>query len=731
MRLTYRALCAPLLGALASGGAVAQPVTAANDGLIEIVVTAQRVAQAESNVPLAVSALTGEQLRERNYDSLEDFKGAVPGLQVNNYAGEARINIRGIGMNSLSFGVDSQVAFSLNGVYLSSARVADQAFLDVERIEVVRGPQGTLYGRNATGGAINVITNRPKDEFESWVQLSYGNYNDIASKAVLSGPLVGDTVLGRLAISTENHDGYALNLYNGKYYDNANTQTVRGTLVFNFSPDLTLDLIADFHRAQDGDNAGHLIGESPGFPILTGVTLGGHTVPLDSNGQAIDPRLLNINTIPLNDQKSWGAAADLTWKIDQALTLKSITGFRKENVQLTLDFDETETPFDSTVPGKDFAGYEGDRQISEEVQLLGNYARVNFVSGLYYFNDKVDPGYFWLGLNFGTPSFPFVNATRLGGTTTTDAYAAFGEATFKATDKLNLTAGVRYSHEKRSATSLEMVPSFDLTVTDAASKSFHDVSPKFSIDYHFTDGLMTYLTISKGFQSGGFDISAQPPLVAFEPETVWDYEAGLKWRTKQVSVDLSAFHYDYTNLQVAQIVNGLPATTNAADSKIDGAELEATVQATPAFQITEALAYLHARFTKFTEMDTLTGELDDLAGNQLPGAPKWSSNLLLNYSVPIAATRLSLTGEWNWHDRLYFTEFNSAQVSQAPTSTYNASARLIFNHEKTYLELYGKNLSNELVLSQAWITGAGFGSMVLGHIAPPRTYGVLIHHSFN
>jgi iron complex outermembrane receptor protein len=193
----------------AAGAAVAQQVTAANEGLVEILVTAQRVAQAESNVPLAVSALTGAQLRERNYDSLEDFKGAVPGLQVNNYAGEARINIRGIGMNSLSFGVDSQVAFSVNGVYISSARVADQAFLDVERLEVVRGPQGTLYGRNATGGAINVITNRPKDAFEAWVQLSYGNYNDIASQAVLSGPLMGDTVLGRLAISTENHDGYA------------------------------------------------------------------------------------------------------------------------------------------------------------------------------------------------------------------------------------------------------------------------------------------------------------------------------------------------------------------------------------------------------------------------------------------------------------------------------------------------------------------------------------------
>ena len=718
-----------MLGAAFLSQAAAEDSSSA-EGLQEVIVTAQKVAQEESKVPLAVSVMTGADLAQRNYQSLDDFKGSVPGLQVNDYVGEARINIRGIGENSLSFGVDSQVAYNVNGVYVSSSFAADEAFLDVNRIEVLRGPQGTLYGRNATGGAINVITNMPTDKFEAMAQLSYGNYQDFGTQGVISGPLIGDTVLGRLAFSTEDHNGYSYNLYDGKSYDDAHTQSVRGTLLFNITTDLTLDLIGDFHVAHDGNNAGHLFGLSPGYPIVTGVVLGGQTIPLDANGQAINPRLLNINTVPEDYQKVGGIAADLNWHLDQALTLKSITAWRKSNITLTLDFDQTQIAFPSSIPGKDFIGYEGHNQVSEEVQLIGEYSRVNFVTGLYYYHDDVDPGYFWLGLNFGTPSAPFINATRLGGTTTTDAYAGFGEATFKATDKLSITAGARYSYEKRAATSLEEVPSFDLVVTDAKSVHFDDFSPKVTVAYQVNEGLMAYATVAKGFQSGGFDISAQPPLVAFQPETVWDYEGGLKWRTHTVSLDLSAFHYNYTNLQVAQIVNGLPATTNAASSKIDGAEMALTVQPTREFTVTEAFAYLNARFTEFTETDTLTGKLDDLAGNELPGSAKWSSNLLVNYTLPLGSNRLALTGEWNWHDRLFFTEFNSDQVSQGPVSTYNAALRFTFNSGNTYAELYGKNLSNELIKTQAWITGAGFGSMVLGHLAPPRTYGLTLHHNF-
>jgi iron complex outermembrane receptor protein len=705
---------------------------AADSGAIEtVVVTAQKVAQPISKVPLTISALSGKQLRDHNYTDIEDFKGLVPGLQVSNYAGEARVNIRGIGMNSLSFGVDSQVAFSLNDVYLSSARAADQAFLDIDRIEVVRGPQGTLYGRNATGGAVNVITRRPTDEFEASAQIKIGNYDEVGTELIVSGPILGDSVMGRLAFSSEDHSGYAHNLFNNKHYDDAHTQTARGTLVFNLSDDVTLDIVADFHHQNDGNMAGHLFGTSPGFPIITGVVLGGATIPLDANGQAINPRLLNINTAPQNVSDAGGIVSELSWKLSDAFAFKSITAYRQESLSLTFDFDETPISFPSSIPGRDFIAYEGDRQVSQEIQFTGNLDWVNFVAGLYYFYDDVDPAFFWLGLNIGVPSAPFVVPVRLGGTTITDAYAVFGQATFDLTDKLHLTAGVRYSYERRGSTSHEELPLFGVVVNDRKSARFSDLSPKFGLDYQWTDELMTFITVAKGFQSGGFDISAQPPLVEFKPELVWDYEGGIKYHTDNLTVDLSAFHYDYSNLQVAQIVNGLPNTTNAATSKINGVEFSGTLVPTPGLSLTETFAYTDAYFTKFTEPDTLTGIVVNLANNQLPGAPKLSSNFTVEYSTPIASDNLTLFGEWNWHDRVYFTEFNSNQLSQGPVSTFNASIRYTFDDGRWTAELYGKNLSNELLKTQAWITGAGFGSMVLGHLAPPRTFGVIVRYQFN
>jgi len=694
-------------------------------GLEEITVTAQRIAETPSKVPLAMSALSGSDLEDRNYGGLEDFKGSVPGLQVNNYIGEARVNIRGIGTNSLSFGVDPQVAFTLNGVY-SSIMSADQTFLDVDRVEVLRGPQGTLYGRNATGGAVNVISRRPTNEYEASVQLRVGNYREIAPEVILSGPIVGDTLLGRLAMSSEDHKGYSRNLYDGRDYDDARTRTIRGTLIFNATDNLSVSLIGDYHSETDGNYAEHLLGTSPGYPTIPAVALGGKSVPLDANGQAIDPRLLSINTLPENHRHSAGVVGEVNWKLDSSVTLKSITAYRNEGLSLTQDFDSTTAVFPSTVPGKDFAAYEGSQQSSQEFQLAIDRGWLTWISGLYFLHDHIDPAYFWLGVAPAPAEF----AVRIGGQTTTDAYAVYTQATIRPTDALSFIGGLRYSLERRTADSLEELPALGAIINDRGSVKFHDVSPKFSASYQWSEALMTYLTIAKGFQSGGYDISAAPPLVPFAQETAWDYEAGAKYHTRWISTDFSVFHYDYHNLQVAQIVDGLPRTTNAANSKIDGVELATTVRPFPALEVTASLAYLNARFTTFEETDTLTGNLDNLAGNKLPGSTPYSSNVFAQYFIPLGNNQLAISGEWNWHDRLYYTEFNSSQVSQGPVSTFNAAIRYTSGQGgRWWIEAYGKNLSNELIRSQAWITGAGFGSMVLGQLAPPRTYGLTLHYS--
>lgn len=279
--------------------------------LTEIIVTAQKFAEPASKTPVTLSAMNSDQLERLNYTSIEDFRGTVPGLQVNDYVGQPRANIRGIGQNTLSLGFDSQIAFNQDGVFLGQSFGAAQAFLDVERIEVLRGPQGTLYGRNATGGAINMISARPGTEFEGYARLSVGNYDALRTELVVSGPLAGDAVLGRLAVGTDYHEGYSRNLFDGRRYDDSDSRSVRGTLVFNLSPDWTLTVIGDYFHRDDGSRATHLIGTSPGYPTMAGVVLGGSTVPLDANGQAIQRRLLNVNTVPESKQESGGLLAEL------------------------------------------------------------------------------------------------------------------------------------------------------------------------------------------------------------------------------------------------------------------------------------------------------------------------------------------------------------------------------------------------------------------------------------
>jgi iron complex outermembrane recepter protein len=716
-------------GAVVPAVCAVKPARAADDiGLAEIVVTAQRRAENVSDVPLAISAVTGAQLMERNYTNLEDFKGTIPGLQVSNYLGSTRINIRGIGGDP---GSNSEVALSYNGVYIGNFLGADQSFLDLERLEVLRGPQGTLYGRNATGGVVNIISKRPTQNFEGYGELTYGDYDRINAQFVASGPLIGDWVLGRIAVGSEDHRGYSPNLADGRSYDDTHSRAFRGTLTFNIKDNVTLDVIADYSAEVDGSIAYHLAGESPGNTILPGVVLGGHTIPLDANGQAINPRLLNQSSPPNDHLYASGLTATLTWNLNDQLSVKSITAYRKEHSSFTNDFDQTEISFPgSGVAGADFIDYKHHNQFSQELQLTGAFHRINFVGGLYYFHESTNPSSLALGDTFTPPQSPVVVPTFLGGSGSTNAYAVFGQATARITDQLNFTAGLRFTHETTSASGYLEVPAFGLDSSGTNSASYNDVSPKATLDYHWTPELMTYLTASKGFKSGGFNLNSVPT-APFQAEKLWDYEAGTKLKTAWGLVDASVFYYDYSNLQTYQIVSGIPTVSNAGSATDYGAELAFTIRPLEQLTVTTALSYINATFDRNTiGLDTLSGQYVSLEGKQLPGASKYTSNLTARYEIPIGQNTLAILGEWNWRSRMYFTELNYELVSQKSVSTFNASARYMFADDRWYVEAYGKNLSDALVWSSKEVNAAGFADTIAGGLDPPRTFGVTVHYKF-
>ena len=239
------------------------------------------------------------------------------------------------------------------------------------------------------------------------------------------------------------------------------------------------------------------------------------------------------------------------------------------------------------------------------------------------------------------------------------------------------------------------------------SEKFDALTPKFSVDYQWTDELMSDATISRGFKSGGFSVGDLEP--AFEPETIWAYEAGVKYRSDdgRWSVDLAGFYYDYKDLQITQIIDGFLSTVNAATSKVHGIEAQGSAQIIEGLTITNAFSYLHARYDEFMIDDPAFPALgvQDLSGNALQFAPDFSNNLSLDYEIPVGSYLLRLLFEWNWRDKIYFTEFNLDNASQSDVSTFNASARLASSTDKRwYIELWGKNLSDELVVSQNFIS---------------------------
>lgn len=706
----------------------------------DIVVTAQKRSELLSKTPISMSALSGDQLQSRNLTSVQDLSGTIPNLNISNYGGSSSVNIRGVGRPSASPGGEAATAIHLNSVFLSRPFEATGSFLDLERVELLRGPQGTLYGRNATGGTLNLVTARPKDRFEGYAQVSAGNYDYVHTEAVLSGPIAGDVLLARVAFSTDDRDGFSRNLFDGRRYDDMHAQTVRGTLVFAPSDDVSFTLVGDYHREHDGNYATHFLGVGVPGTLPTGVLAGGATVPLDASGAAINPRLLNIDSRPRNRRQYGGIMLDGSIALNPNLTVKTLSSYRRARYTFTGDFDGTTASFPSNDARFNYVQGERVRQFSQELQLNGDYDSLKFIAGLYYLDQKLDPAFYDFGFYPAATPFGLLASGKAG----IKAYAAFGQATYKITDRLGLTVGIRYSEEKRTVDEnwtsggVQLVGTFldpcatlpGFVCAQKGSAKFNSLTPKFGLDFQVTPDLMLYASASKGFRSGGFSVGdLKPP---FEPETLWAYEAGIKGKAGNgiLSGSLSAFHYDYSNLQITQIVNGYSSTVNAATSKVDGLELETTLRPIDGLSISNAFSYLRSRFKHFDIADPAFPELgvQDLSGNRLPFAPKFTNSLSISYEILLGGFTLRPLGEWNWRDRIFFTEFNSTNAMQPKASLFNTMLRLSPEVGRWYAEIWAKNLTNETIISQNFISSGALGRPRNGQLENPRTYGITVRY---
>ncbi|MCC7266861.1 MAG: TonB-dependent receptor [Caulobacteraceae bacterium] len=513
-------------GCLAVGlatGAAAQ--ARAGDGALieELVVTAEKRETNLQTTALAVSAVSGEQLQRQQVTSVEALAQLLPNVNFGATTGNARIAIRGIGFDNSTVGGEGRVAYHLDGVYVSRPAAALGALYDIERIEVLRGPQGTLYGRNATGGAINVIGRDPGAAMNGYLTGTVGSYELFKVEGAIGGP-IADTVGFRLAFQTHDHDGYGRNITNGLPVDDMQTRAVKGRLVFEPSERLRVTLSGDYMTEQDHAYSFHLFGPGslpepvqglPGAP-LKGLVTGGRV--------ATDPRDSAADIGPGNDREFYGFAAHVETKI-AGFEVTSITGLRRSEFRVVSDLDATSAPLTY------YDQEERSDTFSQELRVSRDWGGGDLMIGAYYFDEDLFGGT-RIPLDrlvLAPPPLPLPSGLRQGffgmGYIDTKAYAVFGHVRLRLGEAFAIRLGGRYSDEKKSideANKIDPVtpwppyvaifPSTPPGARRQTSASWSDFNPSVTLEYRPSEDLFLYATYSEGFKSGGYNLgNLQPP----------------------------------------------------------------------------------------------------------------------------------------------------------------------------------------------------------------------------
>lgn len=682
-----------------SGNAVTQGAV----GIDEIIVTAQKRSESVQDVPLAVSAVGGAALERLGIGNPLQLGAAVPNFNLQTNSGVTYIYLRGVGNNFLGLGIDSNVAYHANGVYIARPRAQVTSYFDVDRIEVVRGPQGDLYGRNATGGSINVITRKPTNDFSANGTLSVGNYGLVQGEFGVGGAVVPDKIAIRAAGFIVDRGGFGKNEATGKGIDNRKEQAGRLTVELTPSEPLMIEIIADYFHADDAWGVVHQAGSGIPGALTLAQAFGNFPSKIRNVIAGVDPS---------RGIRAWGVQGSATLDLAENVSLKSITAYRKSH------FTARDELIGTNPSAAEITQRERQHQFSEEVQLLASGERWDFLIGGYYFTESVE-GFVNIPLFFA-PGAQFDQR----GTGNTKAYAAFAHGSWEFIPTLKLVLGARYSHEKRSSIG-EFTAPF-VPIPTGGQKSFNSFAPKATLQFEPSDNLTLYGGVSKGFKSGGFTIGVPGPGV--DPEKLLSYEVGAKAQLfdRRLTANVAAFWYDYTDMIVTRIVGAQTVEENAGKSTIKGIELELTARPINQLRIDASLGLLDAKFDIFTTPDPLNPAAGpiSLAGNRLPGSAKYTARIGAQYDIPVGdVSKISINGDAYFSGDMYFDPYEHRGSYQPSYETYNASLTYDSGHWWS-ATLWGRNLGNKTIVSNQLISSDFWGYPRLTYLRDPRTYGV-------
>lgn len=699
-----------------------------------IVVTAQRRPVRAQDVPGAISVVTARELDATTTRTFEDLARIDPSTQLSAYQGEMQLFVRGVGAVTFIGGFDTSVGVYSDGVYLSRPAAIPPAFFDLERVEILKGPQGSLYGRNATGGAIQLVHRGPTADWQADASLTLGNYRTVDGFAAISGPLT-DHLGMRLAVGTNNHSGYTRLDFglqpSGErriaHGEDRHDLTARLTLEWRPTESTGLEIVGDYYRADDRAVMFHFSG--PGYannPLFLARLAQGEV-------GGYGTRTVKTSFLPENDPEHWGVSAR-GWVDLPFGTLSALSAYRRTRPRNLDDLSN------STVLGESQFKEERARQFSQDLLLASRPgAPVSYVAGLSYFrernairNEYVFP--YLLDYLGGTGSADCC-LLKANGTTRTDAFAAFADATVPLAARLDLVAGARWSHERRGGSNLlefVSVQTVNAAVFDPAT--FEAFTPRFGLRLRPSDDVQLHATVSKGFKSGGFNTgSAQND--PYRPEKVWSYEIGGDWTVPAAGLRFkaAAFHYDYRDLQVQDVVANSVIIRNAATARIDGVELDARIDPVPALTLEAAGTYLDARFSRYDTVNLKQPELGvlDLSGNPLPQAPRFKGRVAGEYRTQLSPRyRLTLRADLLWQGRIYFSAFKDPRATQGAYAWLKTRATFATLDGRYELALFADNLTNVRAFTNISITGDLDASRGSGQLAPPRTFGARLSAHF-
>ncbi|MBN8816816.1 MAG: TonB-dependent receptor [Sphingomonas sp.] len=689
-------------------------------GLGDIVITARRREENLQRVPVSVTSLSTDDIQARSATNMLELTNFIPnvvaagggtGPSFGNYA------IRGVGTVRSAIEDESPVALYIDGIYQGFADGALLQVVEPKRIEVLRGPQGTLFGKNALGGAIQYITQEPKEKFGGQLRMTYGSYNRIAVTGVVDIP-VTDNLRTRFTGAVLTRDGTVRSLYNNKDVNNLNTRFLSADVVGKPVDSFSIRITGDYTTYDTRGDGNVILSVDPNDSNVKRYKAIGIDLTKYLTG---DPYTNYASRDVFRRQKVGGVAVTMDWSVASWLDIKSISSWRKNALSNSIDRDGT--------PYAYYEQYESrhHRQYSEELQLIGNLPNLKWIVGAYLFDIKPSNSRIRVEGTDVPGTLPRNEEVRIHGT----SKALFGEGTYNFSDVFSLTVGGRYTSEyKRTFASTDNGRPTQPLVVGQNKGNFTNFSPRVVLQAQWTPTLMTYASWSKGFRSGGFNdrYDVTLPNNGFSPydaETMTNYEFGFRsdLLDRKLRLNATYFHALYNNLQLTASFPGTTTTftQNVGAAKMDGVEVEGAAVITPAFRINFAGGYLNARYTDIGTAQGITLK------SELARSPKWSYSLGAQYDVRFAGgEKLSLRADYGYKSHQQEASTDAATILQPAYGLLNARMTFTSANERISLAVYSTNLTDKAYL----VVGNNQRGLGQGVYGDPREVGVTLTTRF-